>query len=226
MLQRLKQLLRPGMGPDTEDDRDMATGAHIIIGLGNPGLKYANTRHNVGFMVMEELARRSDGGGSRKRFRSQVLDARLPSGRSILVQPQTYMNESGHAVREVRNWYRADPERILIVVDDLDLPFGQLRLRQRGGAGGHNGLKSIIEQLDTQEFPRLRVGIGRGPNQAKAHVLSNFAPSEQQHLPIVIDAAAGAVEFWMREGIVTAMNEVNGRASVLPNDQLATGTSV
>ncbi|MDQ4045623.1 MAG: aminoacyl-tRNA hydrolase [Chloroflexota bacterium] len=204
----------------------MATGAHIIIGLGNPGRKYADTRHNIGFMVVEELARRSDGGSSRKRFRSQVLDGRLPSGRCILVQPQTYMNESGHAVREVRNWYRADPEKILIVVDDLDLPFGQLRLRQRGSAGGHNGLKSIIEQLGTQEFPRLRIGIGRGPNQAKAHVLSNFAPSEQQHVPQVVDAAADAVELWMREGITTAMNEVNGRVSVLPDGLPVTETSV
>lgn len=216
MLHRLKKLLLWSTEPHPEDDPDMATGAYIIIGLGNPGRQYRNTRHNIGFMVIEELARRSGDGSSRRRFRSKFLDTRLPAGKVILVQPQTYMNESGLAVREIRNWYRADPERMLVIVDDLDLPFGQLRLRERGSAGGHNGLKSIVEQLGTHEFPRLRVGIGRGPNQAKAHVLSSFAPSEREHLPQVVDAAADAVELWMREGGVAAMNEINGRASVLP----------
>jgi peptidyl-tRNA hydrolase, PTH1 family len=226
MLHRLRQLLSGSQEPEPEDDRDMASGAHIIIGLGNPGRQYRNTRHNIGFMVIEELARRGGGGSSRRRFRSEVLDTRLPAGKVILAQPQTYMNESGHAVREIRNWYRADPERILIVVDDLDLPFGQLRLRERGSAGGHNGLKSITEQLGTQEFPRLRIGIGRGSYKAKAHVLSNFTPEEKPHVPTIVDAAADAVELWMREGSVAAMNEINGRASVLPDDQPATETSV
>lgn len=218
MLNWFRRLLRPTAGEDSEDDRDMASGAYIIIGLGNPGRNYANTRHNLGFMVVDELARRAGVTSGRKRFRSELADAQLPAGKAILVKPQTYMNESGHAVREIRNWYRADLDRILVVVDDLDLPFGQLRLRPSGSAGGHNGLRSIIAQLGTQEFPRLRMGIGRGPNQAEAHVLSHFAPSEQQHLPVFIDAAADAVELWMREGIVQAMNEINGRASVLPDE--------
>jgi len=218
MLNWFRRLLRPTAGEDSEDDRDMASSAYIIIGLGNPGRNYANTRHNLGFMVVDELARRAGVTSGRKRFRSELADAQLPAGKAILVKPQTYMNESGHAVREIRNWYRADLDRILVVVDDLDLPFGQLRLRPSGSAGGHNGLRSIIAQLGTQEFPRLRMGIGRGPNQAKAHVLSHFAPSEQQHLPVFIDAAADAVELWMREGIVQAMNEINGRASVLPDE--------
>ncbi len=226
MLSRFKQFMRPGTGPHTEDAADMATGAHIIIGLGNPGRNYAATRHNIGFVVADELARRGGTSTSRKRFRSELIDTRLPAGKVILVKPQTYMNESGHAVREVRNWYRADPEQILVVVDDLDLPFGELRLRQRGSAGGHNGLKSIIGQLGTQEFPRLRVGIGRGPDQARAHVLANFAPSEREQLPVVVAAAADAAERWMSEGIVSAMNEINGRASVLAKDEPVSGPSV
>jgi PTH1 family peptidyl-tRNA hydrolase len=199
----------------------MASGAKIIVGLGNPGRNYANTRHNLGFMVVDELARRGGDGSARKRFRSAVMEARLPAGKTILVKPQTYMNESGHAVREVLNWYRAEPDRLLVVVDDLDLPFGQLRIRGNGSAGGHNGLRSIIGQLGTQEFPRLRIGIGRGPRQARAHVLSHFAPSEQQRLPALIDAAADVVELWMTEGIIAAMNQVNGQASVLPEELAA-----
>lgn len=226
MLSRIKQFMRPVPGPDTEDSRDMANGAHIIIGLGNPGRNYANTRHNIGFVVVDELARRGGASTARKRFRSELIDTRLPAGKVTLVKPQTYMNESGHAVREVRNWYRADLEQILVVVDDLDLPFGELRLRQRGSAGGHNGLKSIIGQLGTQEFPRLRVGIGRGPDQARAHVLANFAPSEREQLPVVVSAAADAVELWMSEGIVAAMNVINGRASVLVKDEPVSGPSV
>lgn len=205
---------------DTEsasEDSDMASGAHIVIGLGNPGRNYANTRHNLGFMVVDELARRAGDATSRKRFRSEVIDGRLPEGRAILIKPQTYMNESGHAVREALNWYRVDPEDMLVVVDDLALPFGQLRIRKSGSAGGHNGLRSIIAQVGTQEFPRLRVGIGRGPHKGKAHVLSNFAPSEREHLPKVIDAAADAVELWMREGAIAAMNDVNGRPSLIPD---------
>lgn len=217
MLNWIRNLVRPDAEDASEDDRDMAADAHIIIGLGNPGRNYANTRHNLGFMVADELARRAGVTSSRKRFRSEVAEARLPAGKAILVKPQTYMNESGHAVREVKNWYRADTERIIVIVDDLDLQFGQIRLRPSGSAGGHNGLRSIIAQLGTQDVPRLRIGIGRGPNKARAHVLSNFAPAEQAHVPQVIDAAADAVELWMRDGIIQAMNQINGQASVLPD---------
>jgi PTH1 family peptidyl-tRNA hydrolase len=215
MLSGIIRRLFPGINP-AHEEHDMASGAHIVIGLGNPGRNYANTRHNLGFLVVDELARRAGATSARKRFRSEMIETRLPAGRTILVKPQTYMNDSGHAVREVLNWYRAEPEEMLVVVDDLDLPFGQMRMRQSGSAGGHNGLKSIIAQTGTQAFPRLRIGIGRGPNQAKAHVLSNFAPSEREHLPALIDAAADAVELWMRDGVIAAMNDVNGRPSVIP----------
>lgn len=215
MLSAIIRRLRNDTEPASEDS-DMASGAHIVIGLGNPGRNYANTRHNLGFMVVDELARRAGDTTARKRFRSEVVDGRLPEGRVILVKPQTYMNESGHAVREALNWYRVDPEEMLVIVDDLDLPYGQMRIRQSGSAGGHNGLKSIIAQTGTQAFPRLRIGIGRGPQKGKAHVLSNFAPSEREHLPAVVGAAADAVELWMREGAIAAMNDVNGRPSLIP----------
>lgn len=215
MLSRIRGWFTTGAEETIEEHDDMASGSHIIVGLGNPGRNYANTRHNLGFMVVDELARRTGAATSRKRFRSELIETRFADRKLVLVKPQTYMNESGHAVREVMSWYRADASQVLIIVDDLDLPFGQLRLRPGGSAGGHNGLKSIFEQTGRKEIPRLRIGIGRGPNQAKAHVLSHFAPSEQEHLPLLIESAADAAELWMTDGIVPAMNEINGRGSVI-----------
>lgn len=204
----------------------MASGTHIIVGLGNPGRNYANTRHNLGFMVVDELARRAGESGARKRFQSEMAEARLAGGKVVLVKPQTYMNRSGHAVREFMSWYRAPADHLMIVVDDLDLTYGQLRLRPGGSAGGHNGLKSIFEQTGERQIPRLRIGIGRGPNQARAHVLSHFAPDEQEHLPTVIDLAADTVELWLREGIEAAMNDINGRKSVVPEPEQDSAASV
>lgn len=202
-----------------EDDAEMAAGTHIVVGLGNPGRNYANTRHNLGFMVVDELARRTGESTVRKRFRSELLETRHPGGKLVLVKPQTYMNESGNAVREALNWFRIPVEQMLIVVDDLDLPYGQIRMRPGGSAGGHNGLRSIIEQTGMQEIPRLRLGIGRGPNKARAHVLSNFAPDEQDQLRTLVETAAGTVELWLAEGITTAMNDINARKSVLPEPE-------
>jgi len=201
------------------DDAEMAAGTHIVVGLGNPGRNYANTRHNLGFMVVDELARRTGESTVRKRFRSELLETRHPGGKLVLVKPQTYMNESGNAVREALNWFRTPVGQMLIVVDDLDLPYGQIRMRPGGSAGGHNGLRSIIEQTGDQQIPRLRLGIGRGPNKAKAHVLSNFAPDEQDQLCTVVETAADTVELWLAEGITTAMNDINARKSVLPDPE-------
>jgi peptidyl-tRNA hydrolase, PTH1 family len=183
----------------------------IVVGLGNPGREYAATRHNVGFMVVEQLARRIGAPGSKRRFRSELSEGFLAGEKIVLVQPQTYMNLSGHAVREVVNWYRAALDDVLIVSDDLDLPFGTLRLRARGSAGGHNGLASVIEQLGTQDVPRLKIGIGRGPGQATSRVLSRFSADEERALSELVDRAADAVELWARDGIIAAMNDVNRR---------------
>lgn len=201
---------------ETIEERDaMASGTHIVVGLGNPGRNYAQTRHNLGFMVVDELARRGGESTSRKRFQSELLETRHASGKLVLVKPQTYMNRSGFAVREVLNWFRVPVDQMLIVLDDLDLPYGQVRLRPSGSAGGHNGMKSIIEQTGGPGVPRLRIGIGRGPKQAKAHVLSHFAPGEQEQLRSLVEAAADTVELWLAEGITTAMNQANAQKSVL-----------
>jgi PTH1 family peptidyl-tRNA hydrolase len=184
----------------------------IVVGLGNPGREYTATRHNVGFMVVNRLARLAQGTAVKKRFRSEIVEGMLDGEKLVLVAPQTYMNLSGHAVREVVNWYHLPVEELIVVADDLDLPFGTLRMRARGSAGGHNGLASIIEQLGTQDVPRLKIGIGRGPGSASARVLSRFSPEEDKALSDVIDRAAAGVRLWAHEGVIAAMNEVNRRA--------------
>jgi PTH1 family peptidyl-tRNA hydrolase len=127
----------------------------------------------------------------------------------MLVAPQTYMNLSGHAIREVRSWFHLPEEDILVVYDDLDLPFGTLRMRASGSAGGHNGMQSIIDQLGTGDISRLRIGIGRPRSGAVGHVLSRFGPEEEAAVPGLIDRSANAVLLWIEEGVIAAMNEVN-----------------
>lgn len=185
-------------------------GTKIVVGLGNPGRQYAQTRHNFGFFVVDELAKRTSAPSSRKRMNAEISEARYGDDRLILVMPQTFMNASGVAVREIMRWYKASAQDVLIIVDDLDLPYGQIRLRARGSAGGHNGLKSIFHETGTQEIPRLRVGIGRSGHHAIGHVLSKFSPEEQETLPRLIDESADAVELWLRKGVLEAMNLING----------------
>lgn len=223
MLRALRRLLAPEPDFDTNNQRYEETGSmaspptgsrtRIIVGLGNPGRQYADTRHNLGFLVVDELARRVNAPESRKRFKAEISEARRNGERFVLVMPQTYMNESGVTVREIVRWYKVSHEHVMIVVDDLDLPFGQIRLRARGSAGGHNGLKSIFGLLGTQEIPRLRIGIGRGPGAAKAHVLARFSKDEEAHLPAIIGAAADIVERWVDNGMVEAMNVANDPAN-------------
>jgi peptidyl-tRNA hydrolase, PTH1 family len=189
----------------------------IVVGLGNPGREYAGTRHNIGFMVINRLARIAGATAVKKRFRSEIADGMLDGEKMILVAPQTYMNLSGHAVREVVNWYHLLAEDLIVVADDLDLPFGTLRMRARGSAGGHNGLASIIEQLGTQEITRLKIGIGRGPGSASSRVLSRFSPEEEKALPDLIERAVAGVQLWTREGVIAAMNEVNRRVEPVPS---------
>jgi PTH1 family peptidyl-tRNA hydrolase len=184
----------------------------IIVGLGNPGKEYARTRHNIGFMVLDRLRKDLANPTERNRFRSTVVEGFVSGEKVVMVAPLTYMNLSGHAVREVRNWYRAADEDMLIVFDDMDLPFGTLRMRADGSAGGHNGLASIIEQLGSRDIPRLRVGIGRGRSGSVGHVLSRFSPEEEAELPDVIERAALAVDLWRQRGAIAAMNEINRKA--------------
>ncbi|MBA2521587.1 MAG: aminoacyl-tRNA hydrolase [Chloroflexia bacterium] len=188
----------------------------IVVGLGNPGREYAATRHNLGFMVVEELARRLSATTARSRFRSELAEANLNGARVVLVKPQTYMNLSGHAVREVAHWYRVAAGDVLIVLDDLDLPFATQRLRGSGSAGGHNGLSSVIEQLGTVEVPRLRIGIGRSAAITRTQVLSRFTAEEAPALPAIVERSADCCLFWLEEGITTAMNLCNQKPPAEP----------
>ena len=206
--------------PKDEDDGIMPgqDNVQIIVGLGNPGTRYADTRHNAGFFVIDELAKRMRAAGSRTRFKAEIMEVREGDRRFILVKPQTFMNDSGLALREVVNWYRVPLDQVLIIVDDLDQPFGQLRLRAKGSAGGHNGLKSIFQHLGTQEIARLRIGIGRGPNQTITHVLSRFSPEERAELDGVVREAADAAMLWSNRGPLEAMNSINGADKARNND--------
>jgi PTH1 family peptidyl-tRNA hydrolase len=181
----------------------------LIVGLGNPGDEYRDTRHNVGFMVADTIAKRHALGW---RHRDQVLLAKNFGADAFLVaKPLTYMNRSGDAVAELMRYYGVGPEDLLVVVDEAALPFGRLRARARGSAGGHNGLKSIIERLETTEFARLRLGVGRGdPRRDLAdHVLTRFESGERADLEAFIARAADAAEMFTVEGIEKVMNQYN-----------------
>lgn len=195
--------------------RDQAT--WLIVGLGNPGRKYAATRHNAGFMAVDRLAQLLPKGEHRERFDGWLSEIRESDGRTILLKPKTFMNLSGNSVFPAARWYKVPPERILVVFDDLDLPFGSIRLRPSGSSAGHNGLQSIISRFGNQAIPRLRVGIGHGQSQSArsvAYVLSHFNRSESRHLDDVITLAAEAAICWRRDGIDQAMNMYNGRKAL------------
>ena len=184
----------------------------LIVGLGNPGAKYKGTRHNCGFMVLDRLSQRWQIPlKSERRFKGAYGEGRGPAGKLRLLRPETYMNLSGESVRAALDWFKLEPESVLVVYDDMDLPFGRIRLRLSGSAGGHNGMKSIIRHLGTQEFPRLRVGVGapKGERDVIGHVLGGFSPSERRHVPLAIDTAADAIETCIRKDVQTAMNRYN-----------------
>jgi PTH1 family peptidyl-tRNA hydrolase len=182
----------------------------IVVGLGNPGAQYADTRHNVGWMVLDRLADRAGWTGKgRTKDASAVVAGRFRGLDVTLVKPLTYMNESGLAVRKVLAREHAPLGDLLVVVDDFALPFGKLRFREGGGPGGHNGLASIIDELGTEKFSRLRVGIGTPDRGFVDHVLSRFEPTERARLDELLDAAADAVESWARVGTNKAANQHN-----------------
>ena len=184
----------------------------MVVGLGNPGRQYANTRHNVGFMTADQLAARHGASPWKDQMGALTAKARIGDVDVLLVKPQTFMNDSGEAVGRLWRWHKLELADVLVVSDDIDLPLGKLRLRERGSAGGHNGLKSIFAHLHSQEIARLKIGVGR-PDRREVidHVLSPFTPAEREELPIVIAEAADAVELALREGIGAAMNTINSR---------------
>lgn len=188
----------------------------MIVGLGNPGAKYSATRHNIGFMVVDHLTA-SVTGNSRERFQAAILEAPYEDETLVFVKPLTFMNNSGLAVSQAARWYKTPPDHILIIYDDLDLPFGSIRLRGQGSAGGHNGLASVIGQMGTNAIPRLRVGIGRPTSGTTVnYVLSRFSASEREDLPGIVDLASEAVMSWLREGLEPAMNIYNRQQSLSP----------
>src|SRR5690606_30602083 len=189
----------------------MAT-LHMIVGLGNPGKQYANTRHNVGWMVLDELARRHNLSFDKTEKKALTASGTINGKRVLLAKPQTYMNLSGEAVRGLVDFYKIDPARLLVISDDLDIPLGTLRLRKSGSAGGQGGLKNIIQHLGTDAFNRVRFGIGRPPGrmQPKDYVLQEFRGDEAIIAAEVVDRAADAVEVWLQEGIEAAMTRFNG----------------
>ena len=190
----------------------------LLVGLGNPGPQYRDTRHNVGFWVIDEVARRWQLSEA-WRERDQALFARQPGG-AMLVKPLTFMNHSGFAVSRIRHYFQVEPADMLVVVDEVALPLGRLRARARGSAGGHNGLRSIVEQLGGDQFGRLRVGVGRGDERRDLadHVLSTFDPAERDTIAAAVQRAADAAEMFIPEGIERVMNTFNAAADRQQDD--------
>jgi PTH1 family peptidyl-tRNA hydrolase len=185
----------------------------LVVGLGNPGKKYDGTRHNVGFAVVDELARGPGVGGFQSRFDADVAEWFEGGEKVLLMKPQTFMNLSGRAVRQAVDFYQIEHADVLVVCDDMALPLGQLRFRARGTHGGHNGLRDIQNHLGTTEYPRLRIGVDTPGERGEAvdHVLGRFRPSER---PAIQDAVAHAVQgvvLWAREGIEKCMNQYNAK---------------
>jgi PTH1 family peptidyl-tRNA hydrolase len=192
----------------------------LIAGLGNPGIEYAGTRHNIGFMLVEQLAARWRAAWKlEKKFNSRLARFEQAGRKIILCQPQTFMNASGEGVGALARFYQLPAERMLIVADDADLPLGQIRLRAKGSSGGHHGLESVERQLATREYPRLRLGIGRrggDDREITDYVLGRFKAGERATAEEVLARAALQVECWWSAGIKEAMNQFNGAVTAPP----------
>ena len=200
----------------------MAT--RLIVGLGNVGSKYVRTRHNLGFEVVDELARRWGATQPRSRFDARLQEVSVGGERIVLAAPTTMMNNSGFAVRQIMNWYKLEAPDMLVIYDELDLPVGRIQLRPSGGAGGHNGVRSIIEQLGMRDFHRLRIGVGRPTSGSTiGYLLSRFSVEEQKVVPDIVVRAADAAEKWTRDGLDAAMNEFNKRSGSSVGDLARTG---
>jgi PTH1 family peptidyl-tRNA hydrolase len=193
---------------------------YLIAGLGNPGEEYAGTRHNIGFMLAERLAQRWGASWKlEKKFQGRVARTDQDGRKIILCQPQTFMNDSGEAIGALRRFYQLPLVRLLVTVDDADLPLGQIRLRAEGSSGGHHGLESIEQQLGGREYPRQRLGIGRRAADARQitnYVLGRFTAAERELVDKVLARAEAQVDCWLGAGIAEAMNQFNGTAETPP----------
>lgn len=199
-----------------QSDKDLETNnmPYLLVGLGNPGRQYSNNRHNIGFRVLDRLAERLGITYSRVMFRALTVDTRYQERRLILAKPQTYMNDSGQSVGSLVRFYKIPLENILVIHDDVDLPFDTLRVRPKGGSAGQKGMASIIDHLGTQNFPRLRFGVGRPPGRmvAAAYVLQDFSREEAEILPMLIDRATDATLMFVTSGLEATMNKYNPSA--------------
>lgn len=185
----------------------------LIVGLGNPGEKYENTRHNVGFMVVDELAERESKPIQRLKFKALTNTLTISGEKVLVMKPVTYMNLSGEAVRQAMDFYKIPPEHILVISDDTALAVGRLRIRAKGSAGGHNGLKNIIQHLGTDQFPRLRVGVGEKPHpdyDMADWVLGTFQGEDKKAIDATVKRAADAVECILAQGLDRGMGKFNG----------------
>lgn len=184
----------------------------LIVGLGNPGRKYKRNRHNVGFMAVEALAERHGLKFARQQENAMVADGRIGSWPVTLARPMTYMNNSGRPVKALIGFYKLPLGSLMVLFDDLDLPLGTLRVRPSGGAGGQNGMRDVIRHLGSDEFARLRLGIGRPPGRMdpKAYVLQDFGKDEQPIVDELLVRAADAIETWLADGVMLAMSRHNG----------------
>jgi peptidyl-tRNA hydrolase, PTH1 family len=195
----------------------------LIVGLGNPEPKYDQTRHNIGFAAIDALSKTLKISVSEnKKFQGEYGEGFIGGDKIRLLKPLTYMNRSGQSVQAVTNWYKLAPESVLVIYDEMDLPLGKTRLRLSGSAGGHNGMKSIISHVATDNFPRLRIGIGRPKNEkvedagAISHVLGKFNASENKLMTDVLDFVVQVVELCVKQGVEKAMNQCNSKTFVAP----------
>lgn len=210
-IQRAQELFRRRTKPGAESPE--TTGEpYLLVGLGNPGREYRNNRHNVGFMVLDAIAEKQGISLSRVQSKAIVGSGSVSGNRLVLAKPQTYMNLSGDSIAALVRFYKVPNEKMLVIHDDLDLPFGVIRLRPGGGPGGQKGVASAINRLGTQDFPRLRIGIGRPPGQMdpSVYVLRDFPSRDLETLRQVIDRAVEAALTFVCEGLDTAMNRFNG----------------
>lgn len=188
---------------------------YLIVGIGNPGQKYEKTRHNIGFMTVDTLAKEHSLTFDSKQAKAKVASGTINGKSVVLAKPQTFMNASGQSVRGIADFYKIVPENIMVIYDDIDIDLGMLRIRAKGGSGGHNGMKSIIQQLgNNQNFPRIRFGVGRPPGKMEpaAYVLRPFSSDEESLVIETIERAIKAIKTWLTHGIDTAMNLHNGTA--------------
>lgn len=195
-----------------EKKEDSAPITHLIVGLGNPGNEYTYTRHNAGFLAIDYICLKHGGECQRAKFKALIGEWRVGGKRVLLMKPQTFMNHSGEAIIEAANFYKIPPENVIILSDDITLDIGRMRIRKNGSAGGHNGLKSVIEYLGTDKFPRIKIGAGQKPSEYPMveWVLSRFPKNEEQYLQKVIEHVPAALEKMVNGDIDSAMCEFNG----------------